>query len=342
MKNDDFIIDQNYTFNSRKFTNLKEIIDTSFKLDFIPYKKYLFTRDIIERYTIELEQEIKQKYYINFVYKSLLNFEIDGFISRQPSYSLLSEFEETDLFQKRKALSNYYESNYYYSQINHFDKFREFFFNSKSFINNTYNQQFKGTLRIVERLFHITLDNNDRSVLKYDNSLFYNNETDIFHHEELMASGIKTSPNYKALNITNSSPLFIGWNTDLHQLVITNNLVVKKLPVKTTIFSPFTIKDDKFIFTPITIGNIQKINNLLRNSYSILQTPSLKSLFSSMSLNKICKLPVKIDDIYYLDLLDTNEFYLRKLSVLSKPNQNSLLATDILNWYSFRYTFPKK
>ena len=343
IKNIDSQIDQNYIFNDFKFTTLNETIDDNFKVDFIPYNKYFFAADIIDIYTIELEEEIKQKYYMNFVYKMLLNFEIDAFLSRQLNHSILSEFEELDLFQKRNTLSNYYESNYYYSKINHFDKFRELFFNSKSFINNIYNQQFKGTFRIVEKLFYITLNKNNRSILKYDNSLFYKKEMDIFHHEELLKYNIDNNiNNYKGLDITNSSPLFIGWNTDLHQLVITNNLILKNLPLNNDIsnLDISRFKTNQFIYGSMNINNFQTLNSLTKNSYSLIQTPSLKTLFSTINSNRFHKLPFYNDNIYNLnlmDLRDSNFLYFMKLSVLIKPQQNSLNQTNMFNWYSFRY-----
>ena len=257
---------------------------------------------------------------MNFVYKMLLNFEIDAFLSRQLNHSILSEFEELDLFQKRNTLSNYYESNYYYSKINHFDKFRELFFNSKSFINNIYNQQFKGTFRIVEKLFYITLNKSNRSILKYDNSLFYKKEMDIFRHEELLKYNIDNNiNNYKGLDITNSSPLFIGWNTDLHQLVITNNLILKNLPLNNDIsnLDISRFKTNQFIYGSMNINNFQTLNSLTKNSYSLIQTPSLKTLFSTINSNRFHKLPIIYNDNIYnlnlMDLRDSNFLYFMKL-----------------------------
>ena len=68
-------------------------------------------------------------------------------------------------------------------------------------MNNVYNQQFKGTLRIVERLFPVTIfDNkNQRSILKYDYPLFETSRKNNYFHEEtiLNKSDLNLFDNYK-------------------------------------------------------------------------------------------------------------------------------------------------
>jgi hypothetical protein len=90
----------------------------------------------------------------------------------------------------------------------------------------------------------------------------------------------------------------------------------------------------------MNINNFQTLNSLTKNSYSLIQTPSLKTLFSTINSNRFHKLPFYNDNIYNLnlmDLRDSNFLYFMKLSVLSKPQQNSLNQTNMFNWYSFRY-----
>ena len=328
---DDFKLDENYIHkNNTQFSFNRSVMDANFKLDFIPFNKYNFVQDVIDQRALELELEIKQKYYINTLYKSLLNFEVDNLISRQPNESRLLEFEENDIYRKRNALSNYYESNYYYAKMNHFDLFRKAFFNSKSYLNNSYNQQFAGTLRIVERLFEITLQNNhnNRSVLKYDYPLFSRNNKDNYIHEELYLDNNLIEKNYKGLMNSSSSPLFITWNEDLHHLVITNNILLKKLITTNDTYIPHLSKNDTFIFGPMSIFNMQKLSNIVRKSYSIVQSPSLKKIFYPSN------------ESYLLDSFEFNDedqLYLTKLSVENKPQKTNIQSVNSINWYSFRY-----
>ena len=328
IKNNYFLDGQNLY----RSTQWKDEMDLNFKLDFLPYERMKnWTVDLPSvQKGFEIEEEIKQKYYINPLYKILLNFEVDRFVSRWSNDMFLSEFEENDLFNRRKALSNYYESNFYYSQVNHFDLFRNFFFNSKSSLNNPYNQQFKGTLRILEKLFPITLDNNihNRSVLKYDYPLIKNSNTNKYLHEELYNLNDNNQPNYKGLISTSSAPLFLGWNNQLNQLVITNNLVLKEIKNNDEYFLS-SIDNENYMFNSMTLLNIQKLNNLMRHSYSILRSPLMVESFSNLQSS------------YDLDLVDDSSFRsVNKISLLSRIKPNKKLTYNWLgdfNWYSFRY-----
>ncbi|AGY61431.1 Ycf1 protein (plastid) [Lotharella oceanica] len=322
-----------------------EQIDTNFKIEFLPIDldSYLFQWDE-DDYLVddEIGDEIRQNYYLNPIYKTLLNGEIDAFISRQPNELILSEFEENELFLRRKSLSNYYESNFYYSKMNHFDAFRSLFFDSKSALNTTYNQQFKGTLNIVQRLFPISLDNNNnRSVLKYDLPSLKKTNRDRFSHEELLNDGKNLSSNYKGLLTTTVSPLFIKWNNQLNQLVMTNNLILKET-INSDIYEMSSPSKTNYTFNSFNTLNLQKFTSLIRNSYSIIQCPSLGILGSSPDSK------TKID--YLLDKFDlpldiSTQGYLMKIGI--QPNPDSKLLNSWLtrfNWYSFLYhdTLPFK
>ena len=323
----------------------RDEIDTHFKIEFLPIDldSELFQWDE-EDYLVEGEigEEVKQTYYQNYLYKMLLNGEIDAFISRQPTDFILSEFEENELFLRRKAISNYYESNFYYSKINHFDAFRNIFFDSKSALNTTYNQQFKGTLNIVQRLFPISLDNNNiRSVLKYDLPLIKKTNYDHFSHEELLNNGKNLSSNYKGLLSTTASPLFIKWNNQLNQLVMTNNLILKdtkNLDIY-DLSSPFK---REYLFDSLNMLNLQKFTSLIRNSYSIIQCPSLALLGSSPdSTSKLDYLLEKFD----MPLEETTQAFFRKIGIQPNPDLRLLNSwINRFNWYSFRYmdTLPFK
>jgi hypothetical protein len=108
-----------------------------------------------------LEKKFKQRYYTNPIYKLLLSADIDFFLSRQPRSFALSPKEESDLFQKRNILSNYYDSLRYYDKLPSVEDFQDFFNGSKSYADRVYNHQFNGTLKIVRRLFSINANLND-------------------------------------------------------------------------------------------------------------------------------------------------------------------------------------
>ena len=325
---DNYFLDHHDLYRS---TQWKNEMDLNFKLDFLPYDRMknwsIDTKSSQKQ--LEIEEEIKQKYYINPLYKLLLNLEADRFISRLSNNMILTEFEENDLFDRRKALSNYYESNFYYSRMDHFDLFRGLFFNSKSSMNNSYNQQFKGTLRILERLFPITLDQNqqNRSVLKYDSPLFQTSKPNKFLHEEIFHNNLDLSPNYKGLSCTSSTPLFLGWNTKLNQLVITNNLILKEREINNFYLPSFDT--DSYLQNSLSLLNLQKLNNLMRHSYSILRSPLMLESFSNPNSN------------YQLDLADDMSFRsVNKISFLTRSQPNNKITNNWLgefNWYSFRY-----
>ena len=321
--------------NNYKFSQIKEILDENFKTDFLPYNKYQFisSTEPIRRKKIlkqiEIENEIKQKYYTNFLYKSLLDFEVDNIISRQKLIPL--EFENNELFKRRIALSNYYESNYYYSKLSHFENFRELFYNSKSYSNNVYNQQFKGTLRIVEKIFPITLNENNlsnqRETLKYDNIEFIHDKNNLnyFYHEELHRRDKPYISNYKGLINTTSNPFYLGWNEDLNQLVITNN-----------IFIPLIKKDctyNRYGLNYLTIPNIQKFNNLLRQSYAIVNYPFLKNNLIDKRDHDRINLLLQNE---LFNNLDAEHFIYIRLNTQSRPLKGGFNWFNKFNWFSLR------
>jgi len=148
---------------------------------FIDFNTYSFSNSFIKnifppRHDPALEKKIKDKYYSNPVYQFLLNRDIDFFIKRQPKTFLLTSEQEKDLVTKRLVLANYYDSLRDYNQIPKKQDFSNFFNGSKSYADRIYNQQFKGTLRVVRRLFSLSIDDvenkNIQLVLKYDQPLY--------------------------------------------------------------------------------------------------------------------------------------------------------------------------
>lgn len=196
----------------------------------------------------DVEQKIKQKYYSNPVYKNLLSFDIDLFLNRQPGDFKLTNSQEIDLYTKRCILTSYYDSLRAYSKLPYTEDFENFFDGSKSFSNKVYNQQFKGTLRSVRRLFALTLNpntekfitslsefenfaNNQQQILKFDQPLFEFSSTQKFspYHEELSITQSSTDRTLgkQSLFIKDSltRPLYAGWDENLRKFVITNKLL---------------------------------------------------------------------------------------------------------------------
>ena len=219
--------------------------DMSFPLDFARTAS-------VEPGNIDLK--IKQKYYSNPIYQNLLGLDIDLLLNRQPAEFRLNPEHELDLYTKRRILTAYYDSLRDYSKLPYSAEFENFFDGTKSFSNKIYNQQFKGTLRSVCRLFSLTTDpeasnfstqgsNTDENktgtsnvVLKYDQPLYTfpkNSSFSSYHEELLMNNGNSTrpvtSPSSAFLDNIISGPLYAGWDEKLRKFVITNKFLPRTL-----------------------------------------------------------------------------------------------------------------
>ena len=71
-------------------------------------------------------------------------------------YYRLSPKDEIELFKNRLTLSEYYDTLRSYLKVP--TNLESLFCGPKSYSNRIYNQQFKGTLKIVERLFSVNLE----------------------------------------------------------------------------------------------------------------------------------------------------------------------------------------
>ena len=198
-----------------------ELQDTSFPLDFNRIRSMEFKN---------IDLKIKQKYYSNPLYKNLLALDIDLFVNRQKNQSKLSSEHEIDLYNRRRILQFYYDSLRDYAQLPYKSSFINFFDGTKSFANKVYNQQFKGTLRSVCRLFSLTPSsdqNVEETVLKYDQPLYIFNNQDKFKlfHEEL----IPNQQDKPFLRDFVSGPLYAGWDDNSRKLLITNKFLPRTL-----------------------------------------------------------------------------------------------------------------
>lgn len=106
----------------------------------------------------ELSKEIKEKFTENLVYRGLVNLDISSFLKRELPLYKLNTKDEISLFEKRLALGEYYDTLRSYSKMPLNTIFQPLFCGPKSYSNRIYNQQFKGTLKIIERLFSIHLE----------------------------------------------------------------------------------------------------------------------------------------------------------------------------------------
>ena len=118
------------------------------------------------------EERAKNSFYTNPLYRFLLEKDVDAFLSRQPKDHFLSVFEEKQLSQNRSVLNDYYNTLRSYRLLPSWDGFQDEFNGSLSYANKIYNQQFKGTLSLVRRLFSITVNPLEmESGTKYGNFL---------------------------------------------------------------------------------------------------------------------------------------------------------------------------
>lgn len=198
--------------------------DVSFPLDFLRIASF-------EPGNIDLK--IKQKYYSSQVYKNLLALDIDLFLNRQPHEFKLTPEDELDLFEKRRILTSYYDSLRDYAKLPYTNNFENFFNGSKSFSSKVYNQQFKGTLRSLSRLFALTYDPNQTSVqneliLKFDQPLYKKLEYSPFHEELDKMNSIQSSSNELIIN-----PLYAGWDETSRKFVLTNRYLPRTITNKT-------------------------------------------------------------------------------------------------------------
>ena len=194
-------------------------------------------------------------------------------MSRQPASHSLTIEEEIDLFRRRQILADYYASLDNFTELQgegglkglddlalaeaeriafpsvkrtfskgHGNEQEDEEEEAISYADRVYNHQFKGTLKLVRRLFSISLDPDQSSgsiastggaeesrVLKFDQPLFHSIEgrRHPLVHEEVSAmlgdnpsstEGIDPSP---FIEMAHSNPFYAGWDEQLRRLVIT-------------------------------------------------------------------------------------------------------------------------
>ena len=212
----------------------------------------------------ELARDIKEKFSDNLVYKFLVHMDISHFLQRLPKEHQLTSQDEISLFEKRLALAEYYDTMRSYSQLPLSHIFQPLFCGPKSYVHRIYNQQFKGTLKIVERLFSIHLENEENipnlnneenqkseviyfklkkepSVLKFDQPLYKSHfleKNPLIHEQflEQMPSSIQTADSTPFLKETKPLPFFVGWNHEKRKFIVTNRLLTRQKTLSETGF----------------------------------------------------------------------------------------------------------
>nr|UXE30891.1 hypothetical protein Ycf1 [Ostreobium quekettii] len=239
-----------------------------------------------------LGRRIKSKYYLNPVYKSILGLEISNFMNRQPKNYSLKKEEENILFKKRLILANYYNDLSEYFKTPYAELFDEIFLGPKSYANRVYNQQYKGTLKILRRLFSISLEGKNtqynESILKFDQPLYkplLEEQSPALHEEVIDEEDLELQSPF--LQETNPIPFYAGWDEKSRRFFVTNYwLSYPKTGTKINQIRTFGLEDlsqnmkgknpynINFITWPLSKSKIEKIKyrpqvsaNLMSSSY---------------------------------------------------------------------------
>lgn len=231
------------------------------------------------------EALVKNKFYSNPIYKNLLSIYIDSILQQQPEEYSVTKEQEKDLYKARLALEDYYNSLLKYSNLSYLNQFNEAFGGSKSFATKVYNQQFKGNLKVVRRLFGVTLDEEENKAqlrkLSFDQALYETNPTN-FYHEELKGSNSKATS-----KMLNPLPFYAGWDSELRKFTISNR---------------YLQRDER---GSVAIGGVSNENSgKLQNAYEQLQN---KNKFTNLLANETSNNPIKEFSAWPLTTVSANE-----------------------------------
>ena len=230
-------------FYGEELRNDKELKQYAKQFNVNSFSRYFLGQNSTQE--VNIEKKIKQKYYSNPIYKNLLTLDIDLFLNRQPDSYFLEGKNELDLYEKRQILNSYYDSLRWYTKLPYSENFENFFNGTKSFSQKIYNQQFKGTLRSIRRLFSLSTKSTDLIstkpndlgfVLKYDQPLYEDNFNFSPYHEEISEQesfgalqGNRQTNSTPFLTSFISKPLYAGWDENLRKFVITNKYLSRSV-----------------------------------------------------------------------------------------------------------------
>jgi len=264
---DKFLNDLNVE-ETKKYTS--KVLPT--RIDSLNVDPQFFIRNLKEEdqtdFRIQKANRFKSTYYRNPLYKSLLNLDIDQFLKGQPTNYLLEPKEEKDLWERRNEIFRYHNSLRKYKQNEWVYKYiDQSLQGNKSLSDRPAHQQYKGTLKVLRRLFHVTLNRQQNPyqlrVLSYDQPLYKDKTNNIVqtYHEEL--SNFEESP---FLQNASLHPVYFGWDEKLRQLVLTTRTISKEETMYSS-QTPLTNKDNL-----LSLKNWDKLKN--KNSfYEFLANP---------------------------------------------------------------------
>lgn len=267
-----YLIDKNISpslYLERRYDwNYKNLKNLSFSIIIERSFNRLFFRDDFFITSPKKLKTIRHKFYSNPVYKFLLNTDIDFFINRDLNKT--NSIDEKNLHLRRLILSRYNDTLRFYNLLPYASEFQYFFNGTKSFADRVYNQQYKGTLKTVRKLFSVSFfskfTEKESLILKYDQPLFLpkNYNTD-FYHEEIPTIN-KTNNIF--IESTNQSPFYIGWDDISKKIVLTN----RTLPKNKSIFENRLNKNKQqnidFTVWPVKTSNIAKKEQLLFEDFN--------------------------------------------------------------------------
>lgn len=212
------------------------------------------------RFNSREESVIKNKFYANPVYKNLVGVYVDSILQQQPKEYFITKDQEKQLYEARLVLEDYYNSLRNYADLSYWQQFQYYFGGTKSFSAKVYNQQFKGDLKVVRRLFGVTWDKeenpNELRKLSFDQTLYESTPAN-FYHEELNRDGYS---NEHAL--INPMPFYAGWDSNLRKFVISNRYVQRdqtnKVAVNASLSLEPNTKIDNNAYTKLQRKNSMK------------------------------------------------------------------------------------
>ena len=220
------------------------------------------------------------------------------------------------------------------------ESFKELFSGPKSYANRVYNQQFKGTLKILRRLFSINLESKNsqknESILKYDQPLYKEelNDQNPNLHEELKNS-IYVSKNKiisPFLKEVTPIPFYAGWDEVLRKFLVTNYwLAYSDTGVKVDYSNVFKLQnfntklDNKklntihFITWPLSKDKIEQLKsndqisaNLMFSSYDDPANEQQRDIFEY----------AETDDIDVRLIYDTLPSILKRVDLRDKDKEH--------------------
>ena len=197
---------------------------------------------------------------------------VDKILSGQTNDHFMTSTEEYKLLQRKTQLVRYYDSIREYQKSKNWRRFVPG--GSRTWVDNVYNHQFKGTLTTVRRLFYITpLDSqniNGTRVFKY-NQLLYDRKGENYNpslHEELgPTNSVKLNQPWAEL-IVNPAPFYAGWDANTNSVILTS----KSLPQNNNDLPIRTITSQKSKLWEIYKNNSIKVKN--QQTEKILDWPN--------------------------------------------------------------------